>query len=216
MGMRGALRGPALMATGTRFTPYMISGLIGYYDAADLQGMSQIAASISIVSVADNGGGKPRFLVASTASMATNDVVVISGSTTYDGSWTITVFDGTHFDVLALSFGATSTGTVTAPVTADSQSVGFWTDRSGTGVHLSVATAAKRPLYKANGISAGKPSVLPDGSDDTIRHGTGTNISDFTVIYGGTVSSFAASRPIIGGQNGAPYCDFASRRARCA
>lgn len=50
---------------------------------------------------------------------------------------------------------------LTTPVTANSDPLGGWKDKSGNGNHVVQATASKRPLYKTN-IVNGKSMVLFD------------------------------------------------------
>ena len=56
--------------------------------------------------------------------------------------------------------------TLTTPVTADSDPVGGWKDKtSGSTSNVYNSTADRYPLYKTN-IQNGKPGVLFDGSND--------------------------------------------------
>jgi len=86
---------------------------------ADLQyklSSSRVAvseSSVNISSVADNGSGAPRFTTASAHGLASGDIVVIAGTTTYDGTHEVTVITTTTFDITALTYSVTKTGTVT-------------------------------------------------------------------------------------------------------
>lgn len=54
----------------------------------------------------------------------------------------------------------------TTPVTADTQSVAGWQDKSGNARHFNQTLAATNfPTYRTN-ITGGKPAILFDGTDD--------------------------------------------------
>ena len=53
----------------------------------------------------------------------------------------------------------------TTPVTADSDVVGAWEDKSGNGNDLTQVTTANKPLYKT-GQANGKAVIRGDGTDD--------------------------------------------------
>ena len=53
------------------------------------------------------------------------------------------------------------------PVTADADTVGGWTDKSGAGNDIIQATSANRPTYKT-GIQNGLPVVRLDGTNDSL------------------------------------------------
>ena len=67
-------------------------------------------------------------------------------------------------------------------ITLVSNAVSQWSDLSGKGNHLVQATASKRPAY---GSFAGRPSVILDGTDDTLLTSlvTPPNVAIFSV-YG--------------------------------
>lgn len=61
----------------------------------------------TITGAADNGSGKVRLTVESTAGWTTGDTKTISsvgGTTEANGTWLITVVDGTHIDLAAVTF----------------------------------------------------------------------------------------------------------------
>ena len=61
----------------------------------------------TITGAANNGSGKVRLTVGSTAGWTTGDVKTISavgGTTEANGTWAITVVDGTHIDLLAVAY----------------------------------------------------------------------------------------------------------------
>lgn len=61
----------------------------------------------TITGAADNGGGKVRLTVGSTAGWTTGDVKTISavtGTTEANGTWPITVVDGTHIDLATVAY----------------------------------------------------------------------------------------------------------------
>ena len=55
----------------------------------------------------------------------------------------------------------------TSAITADAQTIGGVTDKSGTGRHLQAPTTANEPAYKT-GIIAGKSIARLDGTDDRL------------------------------------------------
>lgn len=66
-----------------------------------LEGLGTIGA-ISVTGAADNGSGLVRLTVSSTTGWATGDIKDVSnvtGTTEANGTWTITVVDGTHIDL---------------------------------------------------------------------------------------------------------------------
>lgn len=68
---------------------------------------------VAITSTANNGGGKVRLLLASTAGFATGQIRTISGvatGTEANGTFPITVVDATHIDLLTVTFVAGGTG----------------------------------------------------------------------------------------------------------
>jgi hypothetical protein len=92
-------------------------------DAANAWGQSHTAGAATTVSVtgaADNGSGAIRLTVSSTSGWSTGDqkvVASVGGTTEANGSWTITVIDGTHIDLQGsvFSHSYTSGGTVASP-----------------------------------------------------------------------------------------------------
>ncbi len=71
----------------------------------------------SIISTADNGSGLIRVLVADATGLTTGQSVTISGAITdTNGSWIITVIDGTHFDLKNSVYSGTTTGSITINV----------------------------------------------------------------------------------------------------
>ena len=76
--------------------------------ALTLESLDAIApGALPIVDVDDNGSGEIRVTVASTATLTTGDVRTISGvggTTEANGTWTLTVIDGTDFDLDGSAF----------------------------------------------------------------------------------------------------------------
>jgi hypothetical protein len=62
---------------------------------------------------------------------------------------------------------------LTTPALSDADPVGGWKDKSGRGFDVIQATAGLRPLLKLNRLN-GRPSILFDGVDDTLRKTTTT------------------------------------------
>ena len=82
-------------------------------------------AGTAVTGAADNGSGLIRVTVASTANLATGDKVSIAGvtgTTEANGSWTITVIDGTQIDLQGSTFTNTflTGGTVREIIPLDS------------------------------------------------------------------------------------------------
>lgn len=94
-----------------RFTKLMVSG---EYLATlarpglTLEALDAIApGALTITGAANNGSGLIRLTVASTSTLTTGDIKAISavgGTTEANGNWTITVIDGTHFDLQGSTF----------------------------------------------------------------------------------------------------------------
>ncbi len=57
--------------------------------------------------------------------------------------------------------------TETTPVSADSDPLGSWRDKSGNGRHHRNSTGTERPTYKT-GVQNGLPAILFDGTDDNL------------------------------------------------
>lgn len=103
-----------------RWTPIAFSGQFISPLAtipATLEGLDAIAPTpITITGAANNGSGKIRLAVSSTASLTTGQVIQVSGVTgtteannqpndgTKPSGWTITVIDGTHIDLQGSTF----------------------------------------------------------------------------------------------------------------
>lgn len=90
-------------------TPYSI----GAAQWTDQDVTLPVAKTIS--SIADNGSGKPRFLTSAPHGFSDGDCVynyaiATSGQGIYNGTFKITYVDATHYDILAIPFGATATG----------------------------------------------------------------------------------------------------------
>lgn len=78
---------------------------------------------------------------------------------------------------------------MTTPVTADGDPVGAVVDKSGNGVHLTQATAGKRPLYRT---SAGKHWLQFDGTDDVLSGTCPISAFPFEFLTSGDLSANAA------------------------
>lgn len=99
-----------------RWTP---ASLTGEYLAASaqpsltLENLDEIApGSLLISNVTNNGSGLIRVTVSSTSGLTTGDYKTITGVvgvTAANGSWTITVIDGTNFDLQGSTFSGTYT-----------------------------------------------------------------------------------------------------------
>ncbi|MCP1844415.1 hypothetical protein ACVIHI_002664 [Bradyrhizobium sp. USDA 4524] len=117
--------------------------------------------------IADNGSGKCRVTVASTTGMTTGDTRLFfgfTGTTGLNGSQTITVIDGTHLDVTAVSFVATGTGSIN----------GFW-DTANTNNWVS----------SSGGTDYGQ--TVP-GSGDFVTLDANSGAGTVTPNFGGTIT----------------------------
>lgn len=74
-------------------------------------GRLAVPHNFAITSAANNGSGLIRLLVNSTAGYSTGFVTDVSGTSSCDGTWPITVIDETHFDLQGSTFVATCSGT---------------------------------------------------------------------------------------------------------
>src|SRR5581483_9735360 len=73
-----------------------------------LEALDPIApGALTITGAADNGSGLIRIHVADTSSLATGNtrtITGVTGTTEANGTWTITVIDGSHFDLVGSAF----------------------------------------------------------------------------------------------------------------
>lgn len=103
-----------------RWGPVEVSGefvLQAAQPGLTLEGLDAIAPGAqSITGVANNGSGKCRVTVGSTSGWTTGDVKTITGvvgtgglDTATNGTWTITVIDGTHIDLQGSTFAGSYT-----------------------------------------------------------------------------------------------------------
>jgi hypothetical protein len=75
---------------------------------------------LAVSGTASGSGGKVRLTVSTTNSLATGDQVVVAGvggTTEANGTWTITVIDGTHVDLTGTTFVHAWTSGGTAQIT---------------------------------------------------------------------------------------------------
>ena len=92
---------------------------VGTFNTAASLGQAHTPGySVAVTGTADNGSGLIRVTVSSTSGWSTGDirrVSGISGTTEANGTWTITVVDGTHIDLQGSTFvnAYVSGGTVT-------------------------------------------------------------------------------------------------------
>jgi hypothetical protein len=66
-----------------------------------------LVGSIAVTGAADNGSGKVRLTVTSTATLTTGqikDIAAVTGTTEANGTFAITVIDGTHIDLTTVAF----------------------------------------------------------------------------------------------------------------
>lgn len=98
--------------------------------------------TFSIVSVADNGSGKPRFTMTSSyPQVQEGNYVIIYNSTYYNGYYEVSNVTPNTFDIAALSFVGTSTGNVVTSSTSDnSVAIGAeaasWVQKGNYGTYV--------------------------------------------------------------------------------
>lgn len=109
-------RGLAYHTTLKRWSPVEIAGEFMapvVRPGLTLEGLDAVApGALSVTGAANNGSGLIRITVASTASLTTGNVKTLSdvgGVSAANGTWTITVIDGTHFDLQGSTFSGTYT-----------------------------------------------------------------------------------------------------------
>lgn len=106
--------------------------------------------SVAISGAADNGAGLVRLTVASTTGWTTGDikdVASVGGTTEANGTWTITVVDGTHIDLQGSTFANayTSGGYVAGSI--DDLDVSLDDFTAATLTQLAIVDADKRLGY---------------------------------------------------------------------
>lgn len=118
--------------------------------------------------IADNGSGKCRVTVASTTGMTTGDSRLFfsfTGTTGLNGQQTITVIDGTHLDVTAVSFVATGTGSINGYW--DGSNTNNWVSSSG-GTDYGQTVPGSSDNVTFDGSSGGGTVTLNLGGSLTI------------------------------------------------
>lgn len=115
-----------------RWAPVELSGEILLRSAqpgVTLEGLDYIApGALPITGAADNGSGLIRITVSSTSSLTTGDIRTITdvgGTTEANGTWTITVVNGTTFDLQGSTFANTYTSGGVVAGSVDEMTVSF-------------------------------------------------------------------------------------------
>jgi hypothetical protein len=78
------------------------AGFLTWLAGANFGAASNLGSSVTISGAADNGSGKTRLTVESSANFATGQFFYFGGN----GAQQITVIDGTHIDLTGLAFGS--------------------------------------------------------------------------------------------------------------
>lgn len=89
------------------------NGSLTFGDNIELYNWGHPSNGIAITGAADNGSGNIRLTVTSTATMTTGDIRIVNGVegvTNANGSWTVTVIDGTTVDLQGSTFAGVFSG----------------------------------------------------------------------------------------------------------
>ena len=139
---------------GTQYTITAGALSVNNTDIRDLQ--FQTATARTITGVTDNGSGKARFATSSAHGLIVGAVLMVSGTTNYNGTTTVTaVSDGTHFDASAVSYVSSQAGiwkfdlkTITgnAGDCGNNLGIDFLTPTRNIGQTLRVVPGQHRPI----------------------------------------------------------------------
>lgn len=99
-----------LMAVGVVDNGWDNTGITNHYTMS--AGVISSPNGTTYSAAANNGSGAVRLTVVSSAGFATGKFAKLLGGSIYDGTWQITVIDGTHIDLVSSTFTATATGSV--------------------------------------------------------------------------------------------------------
>lgn len=139
---------------------------VGTMDPSNSRGQAVTPVSaVSVSGAADNGSGLIRLTVSSTAAMTTGDVrrvYAVGGTVEANGTWTITVIDGTHIDLQGSTF-----------VNAYSVSSGFVQGAFSSWTDLGSATARRAGALQY-GVQ-GPGSDIVTGRTYRYEFGAGSN-----------------------------------------
>lgn len=136
-------------------------------------GIVKIIKRVAVTGCADNGSGKVRLTVASTTDLATGQSLNVSGVFTATfGGYALTVIDGTHVDLLTLTFASvTFTGSGNLVSLALRWAIpGYWVNllgASGTYGNFQVLDVSEDSTYTyvttnlAGGWPTGTTSISP-------------------------------------------------------
>jgi hypothetical protein len=166
-----------------------------------MEGLDAIApGALTITGAGDNGSGKIRITVASTATLSTDDYKTISGAavSTVDflGTWKITVVNGTTFDLEESDLGVASV--------YDSVNVTGTANGTGNVVRLTVTSTAnmttgeRRLVAGVGGTTEANGNWLITVVDGTHVELTGTTYAN-AWTSGGTIGDYWTSGGIVAG-----------------
>lgn len=160
--------------------------------------------------IADNGSGKCRIAVTSTTGMTSGDtrnLFGFTGTTGLNGAQTITVIDGTHLDVSAISFVATGTGSINGRW--DANNTNNWATTSN-GSTLAAAPVAADTVTFDGSSGTGLVEVAT-----TINGVSNQILSLTTALYTGTFdASFGNPAVVITASAAANGVVFSSALSR--
>jgi hypothetical protein len=158
---------------------------------------SDAAAALAITAAVNNGSGLIRLTVASTATFATSQKKTVSdvvGTTEANGTWTITVIDGTHIDLQGSTFTNVyvSGGTIGGGIAEISL---------GAGLSISGQSLVSNPAGAWNYLSGLTMSTAGSSATMSIAAGVASDITNTTIMTLAATSKTTASW-VVGAGNG--------------
>lgn len=159
---------------------------------------SDAAAALSITAAVNNGSGLIRLTVASTATFATGQKKTVSdvvGTTEANGTWTITVVDGTHIDLQGSTFTNlyVSGGTIGGGIAEISL---------GAGLSISGQSLISNPAGAWNYLSGLTMSTAGSSATMSIAAGVASDTTNTTIMTLAATSKTTASWAVGSGNGG--------------
>lgn len=191
---------------------------VGFNNVTSMSGgIIQYPNGVNITNVADNGSGNPRLTVSSTTGFTTGQLVnvgSVTGSTGVNGgNASITVVDGTHFDLLSNTLGGSYTGGGVvgnyAPGWAVPGAYLYWSGSNGVGGLFKIidVTQDVTNTYVQTDQAGGFPSIPSTGNKLSIIT-LGTPSMTCTGCSGSPEALDLAAAPAAG----LPIYSYASRQ----
>lgn len=217
-------------ASGATDTP------VSWTDREMLQGNfpNASAAALSATAAANNGSGAVRLTVSSSATLTTNQQILlqnVNGLQNPPTVWTITVIDATHIDLQGSTFSASWNPTSGSPATIVTSTIniasrgakfivgsgilgapGITAGQNGTLVYdatlavlgTSPTTAVGAMVYTSNGVEAGVPIEAQVNLANTLGVPLWFNIPPY--YQAASVTSLASY--VCGAANQTPYVEY--------